>query len=286
MTLPNFMIVGVERCGTTSLYNWLREHPEICMSEIKEACFYAAVDERSVAAAKSRREYESMWRSCEGRKAIGEACPSYLHSREAADRIRADIPDVKLIAILRDPAERAYSHWLLQVQRGGEWRPVEKVLQPGETCYEHSFYAAALRRFMRTFPPANLKVVLFDDLTSRPDEVMHDIFQFLAVDPEVRVNTGKAYNAASSPRSLVLNSIFNHIRRAIRKRLPARLLPQRVRKIRAAAQKTLLREREPLPPGLRLRLVDAYRNDIIETGELIGRDLSHWLSERSPGVTS
>ena len=278
MTLPNFLIIGPERCGTTSLFIWLREHPEVCTSAFKEACYFVENREQRLYAAKTLEEYEAMFAKHTTEKAIGEACPAYLHDRTAADRIRTTIPDTKLIAILRNPAERAYSHWLLMVKRVGEHRSAEAALQPGYVGYEHSFYADALRRYLERFPRENLKILLFEDLTQRTDETLREVFLFLGIDPDVKVRSDVGHNAVESPRSILLNSLLNRARKFVLTRVgnPHRI-PTFFRKLRAFIQRPLFRKREPMPPALRARLVAAYRQDVEQTAALLGRDLSHWL---------
>ena len=123
MTMPNFLIIGAMRAGTTSLYHYLKQHPQVYMSPVKEPRFFALegekpdpgrpTDERLMNHSITDIEaYRALFQAVSKETAIGEASPLYLYSPKAPERIRHYIPDAKLIAVLRDPVERAYSHFL------------------------------------------------------------------------------------------------------------------------------------------------------------------------------
>src|SRR3954452_17434204 len=123
MTMPNFLIVGAAKSGTTSLYYYLKQHPQVFVSPVKEPKFFAYEGEKVVYrgpgdAENNRRlvnnlaDYRALFGGANGAKAIGEASPVYLYSPKACERIRHYLPDAKLFVILRDPAERAYPSFL------------------------------------------------------------------------------------------------------------------------------------------------------------------------------
>ena len=274
MTLPNFLVLGPGRSGTTSLYYWLREHPQIYMNPViveaatNEACYYASNIQRAVT---TQEDYERLFDGVTTEKAIGEVCPAYFSSPVAREAILAALPVVKLIATLRNPADRAYSFWSLLGTPGVS---AEDGIRQGFHGYDNGFYSVDLRQWFERFPRENIRIILFDDLVSRPDDVMRGIFEFLDVDPAVKVSTHITHNASGTIR-------YPRVKRALDLglKLAYPLVPRRFKGKRAARllERPLMRKPAPISPELRSRLLDEYQDDILETSRLIGRDLSHWL---------
>jgi hypothetical protein len=277
MTLPNFLVIGAAKGGTTSLYHYLRQHPDIYMSPMKEPNYFTEEDQlfgkKSV---RSRREYERLFDGVKGEHAIGEATPRYLNAIGGVGRIHDDLPGVRLIATLRQPAERGYSAYLQLFTDSREYRSAEDVLQPGNYRFESSLYYPKLQRYFDTFPRERIKVILFDDLIARPQEVVRSLFAFLGVDPDFAVDTSVRFNRTYSPRFLRLTRLFNATATSW-----ARIAPWASGTgLGTPLRRLLLRKPNPIPPALWRRLTDQYHDDIIATGKLIGRDLSHWLTQR------
>jgi hypothetical protein len=280
MTLPNFLIIGAGRSGTTSLYHYLRQHPAIFMSPIKETNYYTDADQLlDSRAIRSRTGYEQLFAEVNGQRAIGEATPRYLNAIAGIGRICDDLPGVRLIATLRQPADRCYSSYLQRFTNSRETRSAEEVLQPGNDLFEIGRYHPQLRRYFDVFPRERIKVILFDDLIARPQETVRSLYSFLGVDADFVVDTSIRHNPSVSPRFVWLTRHFNSVARVAADVAPHWL---RRRGVATLLRRPLLRKAEPIPPLLRLRLTDQYRDDILSTGELIGRDLSHWLAKRLP----
>lgn len=275
MTLPNFLIIGAAKSGTTSLYHYLRQHPDIFMSPVKEPNYYTDDDNLVPNAIRSRANYEQLFAGAKGERAIGEATVRYLNAIAGIDRIHADLPGVRLIISLRQPAGRAYSSYLSHCASGRETRSAEEALQPGSYPFETSFYYPRLRRYYDRFDQKQIKVILFDDLVANPQNVLRDLFRFLDVDDGFIVDTSVRHNAGVAPRSRILTSLFQKGLRLLRPLVPPALLAKGVA---TRLLRPTLRKPEPMSPVLRRRLTEQYRDDIIATGELIGRDLSHWLA--------
>jgi hypothetical protein len=277
MTLPNFLVIGAAKGGTTSLYNYLRQHPDIYMSPMKEPNYFTDEDQlfgkRSV---RSRIEYERLFDGVNGEQSIGEATPRYLTSIGGASRIHADLPGVRLIATLRQPADRGYSSYLMRFTDSREFASAEEVLRPGSDYFESGLYCANLQRYFDTFSREQIKVILFDDLIARPQETVRSLFAFLGVDPDFAADTTTRFNPSYWPRFVRLSRMFNATTQSL-----ARIAPWASgRGLAAPLRRVLLRKPDPIPPALWRRLTDQYRDDIIATGKLIDRDLSHWLRER------
>jgi hypothetical protein len=275
MTLPNFLIIGAARSGTTSLYYYLRQHPDIFMSPIKEPNYYTDDDNLSPHAIRSRAKYEKLFARAKSERARGEATVRYLNAITGIDRIHADLPGVRLIVSLRQPADRAYSSYLNVLATGSEPRNPEDALQPGSYPFEISRYYPRLRRYYDRFPREQIKVILFDDLIAHPQNVLRELFRFLDVDDGFIADTNTRHNAGVAPRSLLLNRLLNSGLRVVRPFAPQWLLSKG---LGTQVRRPILRKPEPMSPILRRRLTEQYRDDILATGELIGRDLSHWLA--------
>lgn len=275
MTLPNFLIIGAAKAGTTSLYHYLRQHPDVYLSPVKEPRYYWLEGvEEGVVPVRTREAYEKLFKGRKNERAIGEASPQYLNSPTAPDRIAADLRDVKLIVSLRNPAERAYSSYLGRIRGATETRTLEEAMRPGSHHVESSFYYPRLSRFFDRFPRNRIKVILFDDLNADTRAVVRELFEYLEIDPDFDVDTSTQHNQGGVPRSVPINTAFRKTMRFLRSLVPT----LHEFNVTDRIQRPLLRKPEPMPPELRRRLLDLYRDDVIRTGELIGRDLTHWLA--------
>ncbi len=309
MTLPNFIVIGAAKSGTTSLYRYLREHPEIYMPPIKEPEFFSfmgkKIDPKDFKQAPANfavtdwNEYHSLFKDGEGKKAIGEASPGYIYSQEAPGRIKEHIPHAKLIAILRDPAVRAYSHFNMRLNKShadvvDPVKDFEEVLAaenyrigegwgPGYHYRARGFYYEQLKRYYDLFPAEQIRVYLYEDLRRDPAAVMKDIFQFLGVDDTFVPDFKKIHNKGryqavvknrvwhdfltrGNPVKTLLKPLFNsETRQGVKKFL--------VNKNMTSAPAA---EKSGLDPQIRRGLVDIYKEDILKLEKLIGRDLSAW----------
>ena len=270
--LPNFLIIGAAKAGTTSLYHYLRQHPDVYMSPLKEPQYYA---DDIAPAVSTRDEYLRLFDGVTSQTAVGEASPQYLNSPSAPRRIAADLPDVKLIVSLRNPADRAYSYYLGRIRGGHERGGVADAMRPGTYYVETSRYHPGLSRYFEQFDRSRIKVMLFDDLAEDAGAVVRDLYAFLGVDHTFAPDVSVHHNVGTVPRSIGLNKTLLTARRVVRAFLPRRVAATG---LVARAQQPLLRPAEPLPSSLRRQLLDQFSDDIARTSALIGRDLSHWLA--------
>jgi hypothetical protein len=293
--MPDFLIIGAAKGGTTSLYQYLDQHPEIYMSPIKEPRFFAyeggAPDfkgpgDRSGREAVTRLEdYRALFAGRAREKAAGEASPLYLYDEEAPARIARYLPDAKLIAILRDPAERAFSEYSMYVREGRERLSFRKACEecaarghagwgPGWQYVERGLYARQLRRYYERFRPEQIRVLFYEDLCRDPRALVRQVLEFLGVDPGFEPDTERRHNAArAQPRALDrLVNRPNALKSVARAVLPGRLRgPLRDRLKAWACYKPRLGARD------RAMLVGRYRDDIRELQRMTGRDLSAWM---------
>jgi hypothetical protein len=297
MVMPNFFIIGAMKAGTTSIYHYLGEHPEIFMSPRKEPNFFAFEDRVSFSGpgdsqltwVASLNSYRSLFEGALHEKAVGEASTLYLYSPTSAARIREHLPHARFIAILRDPVDRAYSNYLHWFRRGSEpladfseaIRSEEKRVRenwsPGWHYVRKGFYHRQLTRYAEVFPRSRMMVRLYDDLVADPLGLMRDIFRFLEVDDGFVPDVSRRYNTGRMPRSTLLHRLL--VRPHALRSLLKPLLPKTLRRRWA----TILRERNlqtppPLSAELRAELQNVYREDIVQLQDLIRRDLSRWLT--------
>ncbi len=312
--MPNFLIIGAAKCGTSSLYHYLQQHPQIFMSPWKEPAFFAYEGKRpdfhgpadkwvSSYTVTDVDDYRALFAGVTDEIAVGEASPAYLHSPEAPQRIQHHIPGVKLIAILRNPVDRAYSMYRMFFRQGRE--PIQdfaEVIRVEGTrmrdnwapawYYVHGgMYYAHLQRYYKHFSHQQIRVYLMEDYKTDPHGFLCDVFGFLGVDetfePDVSVqhNVGSHVPKNQSVNAFLSKTVFwlagpNPIRAILRRFLPARLgviaLP--VVSLLKKVQQANMAPSSPLLPEVRQELQSMYREDILQLENLIDHDLSAWLA--------
>lgn len=296
--MPNFFVIGAARSGTTSLHRYLGSHPEIYMSPVKEPNFFAQDEGRFDFAPRAPgarirrrlsvvdpRKYRALFNGVTMEKAVGEASPSYMGSPGAAGRIRRAVPEARLIAMLRHPAERAYANWLGRLRDGREpsrdpYEALGSALRGdgpdwrSEVYIGMGLYYQRLLPFYERFDRRRIRIHLFDDFVRDPGAVMRDLFGFLDVDPGFEPDTSIVHN----PTGWIANPLLRFVWTRS-KPLGARLGPRLPRHVHAGAWKLVRRHlsRPPLPPDLRATLIERYRPEVLKVEGLLGRDLSSWL---------
>ena len=287
MTLPNFLIVGAAKAGTTSLHTYLSEHPDVYMSPIKETNYFALSEgRRSFVHAtaddrfpvelrvKTLEEYEALFDGVTTEKAIGEACPTYLESPVAAERIHKCIPEAKIVVSLRNPVDRAYSGYLMALRNGRVKGPVHTALAPSSHFVQIGFYNRLLKKYVGRFDRENILILLFDEIQQNLQGSLRILFHFLNVDEYFLPDIQKAHNIGGVPRNAALNLVLsNRTLKRVAKPLLNKGLLDRIRDVHARN----LEKPPELPAELRRRLIELYRDDIEKLQELTERDLSSWL---------
>jgi len=296
MTMPNFLIIGAEKSGTSALYRYLKQHPDIYMSPVKEPGFFSfEEDQKPISAGPAHfttdlitdiEAYQKLFKGVSGEKAIGEATPGYISNPVAPARIKRYIPNAKLIAILRHPAERAYSNYLHALWLGFEPIPdFARALQEEERRIQDGwgklwrykrkgFYYSLLKRYFDMFDRSQIKVYLYEDFRADPFSVLQDIFLFLEVDKTFVPDTTIKSNVSGVPKNKALHSAVIALNRpSIKKLIPSLL----VQGLREPIRNLVLSKPPPLSPRVRRQLIEVYQEDILELQNLIDRDLSRWL---------
>jgi hypothetical protein len=319
MRLPNFIIIGAAKSGTTALYHYLKQHPQIYMSPMKEPRFFAfepgelefggpgdTALHRSTLV--NLEDYQALFLNVSGERAVGEASPVYLCSPKAAGRIKSFVPEARLIAILRHPVDRAYSHYLHQIRDGVEpLTDFSQALQAEEKRVhdnweyrwrykELGFYAVQLRKYFDTFDRKQMKIYLYEDFNTDPQRVLRDVYRFLSVDDTFVADTSVRYNMSGVPRSKVIHAVLSKLQKATQvtfdwapqqesdtqATLPGRLAKspwlEKARQFGIGLKNRNL-VKPPLAPEVQKQLLEDYREDILILQDLIRQDLSRWFIE-------
>ena len=214
MTLPNFLIIGAAKAGTTSLYHYLDQHPDVFMSPIKETNYFAFRPNGDPYGREIRfpvrtaDEYRRLFRSVTSEQAIGEASPLYLEYPETASKIHDCLPNIRLIVILREPADRALSAYSMRRRKGWEKGQAEDVITPDSHYVQNSLYYARLRSYFEFFPAEHIHLLLFDDLQLKTLVAVQNIFGFIGVNSQFEPNFQRRHNAGGEPRSEWLNQLL------------------------------------------------------------------------------
>ena len=290
---PNFLVAGVAKAGTTSLYEYLRQHPQIFMSENKEPCYF--VHGYGV---KKWEDYLALFKDAAGEKALGEASTAYCSCEESAAWIRAVLGEIKIIILLRNPAKRAFSEYVWMVREGYEDAPTFAEALAREPArlkdaafqakppqlfedflYFHAgLYFEQVSRFFNTFGRERVRVYLFEEFVKEPLVICQDVFRFLDVDDSF-VPKLERHNEGRIPQSIA----WQHWLRAEPKR--RRLLGSRSLRGKLAARLmewNIQRGSKPQAEDKVLAaLTERYRPDIEKLEALLGRDLSGWLKSKN-----
>ena len=229
MVLPNFLLIGTAKGGTTSLYSYLNQHPQIYMSTNKEPGFFALegekLDYQGPDEAFSRTSvtdidaYEKLFQGVNTEVAIGEASPFYLYFPKVPERIKHHIPNAKLIVSLRNPVERAYASYMHNVRVGYEndtfEDSLEKELQRIQDNWIYlwhykqcGLYYQQLSRYFEIFSQEQIQIHLFEDLAQSTQATVQSIFSFLEIDatfvPDLSI-----VNASGIPRSKLVHNLVD-----------------------------------------------------------------------------
>ncbi|HUI25386.1 MAG TPA: sulfotransferase [Candidatus Kryptonia bacterium] len=297
MPWPNTLLIGAMKSGTSSVYEYLRQHPQIYMSPIKEPEFFAFETAPNFVGFKDDRipyvidatAYRALFDGVNREIAIGEASTIYLYWPTAAERIRRLAPDAKLIAILRHPVDRAYSNFVQLVRHrheslmdfGAALREEESRVArrwgPRWHYKRRGLYGEQLQRYFDRFAPERLRVYLYEDLNRDAIAVLQDIFRFIGVDDSFKPDVSMRFNVSGVPMSPGLDrwlrSRTSRVKAIVRPLLPLALRRRAIN----SAMNSNLRSAPPLTPAVRAELTEFFRADILRLQDLIGRDLSHWL---------
>jgi hypothetical protein len=303
--IPDFLIIGAGKSGTTSLDKYLSQHPDIFIPRKKEPNFYGYEhvsidvfqgDQQEISHFKNSittlEDYLNLFREAAPGQLIGETSNTYMYHDQAPCRIKHYNPAMKLIAILRHPAERLYSRFLhlarinrLPSSQFADCLDKNTIYWRRNDLIREGFYFKNLTPYYALFPNEQIKVLLYEDLKKKPEEVMYELFSFLGVDNSFMPDMSVKYNESGIVKNQWLNKIYGEgglLTRSIRSILPETVIKKLrsnvslIRKVNELRNKNL--EKPIMDPAIRKSLTfDVYGEDIQKLQQLINRDLSHWL---------
>jgi len=286
--LPNFIIVGAPKAGTTSLYHYLSEHPDVFMSEPKEVNFFSKEEIEAQGLyytdfkVKDMGAYQRLFDGVKHEKAVGEGSVSYLYYPDTPKKIKVALPDVKIIILLRNPVERAFSHYLMDLRLGLVDIPFENIVSHDVTnqkidlfyqqYIELGLYYEQVKRYLNIFGQEKVKIYLQEDLRTRSDDVITGLYAFLGVDKSYRPDMERQHNAFSMPKRNMIGNLYtyNFMRALVRN-----IIPDKLKNI----MKGFVFDNKPKPvlaPETKRKLQDLYLGDIEKLEKVIDRDLSAW----------
>ena len=298
--IPNFFLVGAPKCGTTALYEYLRPHPNVFMSRIKEPHYFAK-DMGTYPRVKTLTEYTDLFSERTHRHhMVGEASVYYLRSSVAIANIREFNPDAKLIAMFRNPVEMIHSFhsqllyvseenvadfetaWRLQDRRSRGLDLPPGIRSPLLVQYgQMGQLGTQAERLLSIFPRSQVKLILYDDFAAAPRRVYQEVIAFLGLPDDNRTEFPRI-NENKQARVTWLKNFSDKPPPALRTMM--RRLKQAVGgegigavKRRIVDLNTVKQRRQPLPPNLRGELVETFRDEVALLARLLDRDLSHWV---------
>jgi hypothetical protein len=244
--LPNFFLLGANKAGTTSLWRYLRAHPDVFMPAMKEPHWFvlagqppppqrAILLDHGELDLRTEADYRRLFRRAWRQKAVGEASTGYLTSPTAAAAIRQAVPDAKLIAVLRNPVDRAWSRWRMLRADGIERSDFLAAVQANPSYVGLGLYGAALERWFRLYPRERIQLFLYEELEADAAAVVRSILAFLDVDVTVAIDVSERHHEG--------------------------------------------RPEGPIPAEARHWLTEAVRADVEQLQRLLDRDLSVWLAD-------
>ena len=269
--LPTFIVIGAMKAGTTSLYHYLSQHPEIGMSRRKELDFFKT----NADFAKGLDWYAAQFPS--GYRVLGESSPNYSKCHlfpGVPERLHSVLPGILLIYMVRHPVDRAVSHYIHQVAAGRESRPIETVFED----LEHNPYILSgaymfqLRQFLEFYPAERMLIVDAGDLLNDRASTMSKIFKFLGVDDQFRSESfSSMYHTSSAKRRA---SIFT---KALRRLPGASHIASHRLLLRVLGKTTGAKTGRPVvSAALSSRLLDYYHDDIDALERFVGHRFSAW----------
>jgi hypothetical protein len=284
----DFFIVGAPKAGTTSLYHYLSEHPQVEMSSQKEPDYFSdkAIHQQGMYYGKNRvntlDKYESLFVQKEG-VVYGEGSVSYLFYDNVAEDIKKYNPNAKIIIMLRNPIERAFSHYLMDYRLGLVSDSFENIITKKskhknahlfyQQYIEVSKYANQIQRYLDFFEKENILFIDYEDFKNNVSKTVDQVYDFLNISTEFAADINTKYNTFTMPKNKGIRFIYSFV--FLRKILTFFLPIYLVKNIRAFLFKA---DKKPeLLKETRSQLSIIFNNDIKKLEEVLGKNYSKWI---------
>ncbi len=296
----DFFVIGAARAGTTTLYNYLSQHPAIFLPRVKECNFFSDVESLDqevyqdpkpnrfyhMKIIRSEKKYQSLFQEAENHQIIGEISPSYLWDLSTAARIQEHNPKAKIIVSLRNPIERALSHYLMHYNTGYEKEvSFEDALKSesnpiwggGNNYLEMSEYYDQIKQYFELFKPDQIKVMVYEEWIRNPVGHLNDIYKFLGTDPYIAYSE----TAHENPTKNIKNrEILNFLRQPAIKSKFNYLIPKKVKETMKDAFFTSEEGKPNLSKELKLNLKNRFKPQVKKLEKLVDKPLiSIWKLE-------
>jgi hypothetical protein len=281
--LPDFIIVGPQKCATTWLYHALYEHPEVLMPETDSVHYF------DMNYHQKEQWYRQFFSNHENEPVVGEETPTYIREQSAPKRIAETLPNVKLIFCLRNPIDRAFSHWWHAKSKDKHSFSFHEVLENYDLFQNWiipGFYYRHITRYAEYFPKENMKLCFFDDLVEDDLTYVQDIYSFLDVDdnyvPSIineKSNEGKYrairrkspyLRAARTFSKIAPSSVVNSLR-------PVHKQGLKIHNIAAEQIVSKNEYEQGMNEAVRKDLEDVYEDEIRYLSDYTGRNLNDWF---------
>lgn len=312
-TLPNFIVVGSNKGGTTSIYHYLKQHPQVYLSPIKEPHYFSKdinpadfskefahnklqdiekyvngkmEEEYHAAFLRDFEQYKKLFKNVKNEKAIGELSTSYLYSTVAAQEIFNTLGKIKIIICLRNPIERAYSHYRMNIWTGNnnefdfykalkaDFEHQPKVWGNAHLYTEIGLYYEQVKRYLTIFGKEQVKIIFTEDMKSNAQAVIKELYEFIGVDASFKPDTSKKYNEVYTPKYKNITYLLNKsgIRPLLKK-----IAPEKIKSILTNLLFKKKSEKGEIPSDAKQFLLEQYSTDIQNLSSLLNKDLSGWL---------
>ena len=282
----DFFIVGAPKSGTTSLYNYLDQHHSITMSSVKEPNYFSCTEiEDQKLYYKNKHistldKYHSLFNFKNGSCLFGEASVSYLYYKDIASRIKNYNEDAKIIIILRDPVERAVSHYNMDKRLGFVKTDLKSILDDVslknhmlfyQQYIQLGFYYLQVKRYIDVFGKENVCVMKYDDLNNDNKEFTDKILGFLDLDVDNKIDFDTPYNSYKSSSNQLVNILYSvsFVRKIISSFFPNSMLK--------AINKSFFNKQETkISEEIEMKLYDLFHEDILLLEQMLEIDLNSW----------
>lgn len=274
--IPNFIYIGAAKCASTWIFRSLQAHPQVYVPPAKDLFFFDREYERGIG------WYQSFFEPAGAQHIrVGELSHFYLYSQEAAQRIRENVPWVKLIACVRNPIRRAWSAYMFKKRNGLVSCDLETALRDDPRMIDHGFYSSYVSYYSSLFGDAQFKVLVYDDLEADPVGFGRRLYELLDVDPDFQNPFAhEKVLPASAPRSAPVAALTRRAARLVR-RLGLANLVGRIKSSKTVTGMLYVPlkngRQERMSPDQWERLAERYADDVTRLSQVLGRDLTHWL---------
>jgi hypothetical protein len=277
MNLPDFLVIGAEKSGTTWLKHNLNEHPQVFIPSQKELNFFDKDENYN----RGLTHYASYFESVGDMAVSGEITPGYFHTPEvSAPRIFQHFPNIRIILILRDPVDRAWSNYNMHYADGRISALFSDIIDKEHPIIKKGFYFSQLQPFLERFPEQNILILNYDRVKNQPTFLLKEIFGFIGVDDSfVPSKSNKVIFSARKARYPLLNSSLALAGDISRKLGFSGKFKGAKRKLRNWVKKnnTVNASKKNMSEIDKVKLRDLYREDLEKLRQLVGNDFASWI---------